>query len=376
MNLKDNISKRAMSVDGSGIRRAAAKVFNIINPINLSIGQPDFLVDNIIKKSAIDSINNNKNGYTPTAGIDDLKNKIISNHKYANTHKENIDILITSGVTAGIFLSITTCLNPGDEIIIPDPYFLQYVEACKILEVNPIFMDTYPDFSITAEKMEKLITQKTKAIIINSPNNPTGVIIPNEELQKIISLAYEKNIFVIYDEIYSDFIYTNKSPHTLPFFENLIILNGFSKSYAMTGWRIGYVVAAPLIIEKMTRMQGQIYVSAASPAQYGAMEAFNADTQPVIQEYKERHKLVQDILSENFNLSKSIGSYYYFVEVPKKINMTSEKFCELVAQYRVIIIPGNVFSQKDTHFRLSFCVDKTKLTEGLLILNNIVKGYI
>lgn len=368
MDLNNLISKRAALVDGSAIRKANEYAGNVKNPINLTIGQPDFDVAPQIKDGLLKAINSKKNGYCKTEGIDELRSSILS--KKGLRQK---DVVITSGVTGAISLSLMTCLDIGDELMIPDPYFLQYTEIVKLLGINPVYINTYPDFKISIEKIENKITKKTKAIILNYPNNPTGCLIDSEELGKIITYLNERNVIVIFDEIYSDFNYKNqKNIHPFNYGDNIILLNGYSKSYSMTGWRLGYAIAHPKIIERMTRLQGQLYVSAPSIVQYAALEADKINLEPITNVYKKRNLLVKETISSQFELSDSNGGFYFFIKVPQEMNCSATDFCKIAANNQVLLVPGKAFSQQDTHFRLSICVDDKKLKTGLEILNKIV----
>lgn len=368
MDINNFISKRANLVDGSAIRKANEYAANIKNPINLTIGQPDFDVAPQIKEALLTAINNKKNGYCKTAGIDELRSSILSKKGAGKK-----DVVITSGVTGAISLALMTCLDCKDELLIPDPYFLQYAEIVKLLGINPVYINTYPDFTISIEKIKNKITRKTKAIILNYPNNPTGCLMKPEELGKIITYLNEQNIIVIFDEIYSDFNYTSqKNINPFDYGDNIILLNGYSKSYGMTGWRLGYAITHPKIIERMTRLQGQLYVSAPSIVQYAALVADTVDLNPIIDVYKRRNLLVKEMLSSKFGLSDSNGGFYFFIKVPERMNCSATDFCKIAADNRVLLVPGKAFSQQDTHFRISICVDDEKLKAGLEILNEIV----
>lgn len=372
MDINKIISKRALSIDGSAIRKASEQASLIKDSINLTIGQPDFDVDQKIKERLIYAMNNKKNGYVKTIGIEELRDEIKRKHHVSTKN----DILVTCGVTAGVFLSLAACLDVDDELLIPDPYFLQYAEVVKILGIKPIFINTYSTFQLTLDMIKARITEKTKAILINSPCNPTGVVVPQQNLKEIIEFLDPLNIMIIYDEIYVDFNYSN-IPNSNPFDfgENVILLNGYSKSYAMTGWRLGYVIAPEKLIERMTRIQGQTYVSPTSVVQYAALAAKDVNISSIVKAYKDRHELVFKELNGRYLLSNSDGGFYYFIEVPKNIAENATQFCEIAAQYGVALVPGKAFSQRDTHFRLSFCVGYEKLKKGLDILKDIYDEY-
>ena len=368
MKAEEFISNRARIVDGSGIRKMSELSKNMIKPINLSVGQPDFDVPNNIIEAMYVAAKEGKNKYPPTQGVNKLRRKILEKKKIKNS---DIDVVITPGTTAAIFIALTTCFNEQDEILIADPYYVQYLEMLKILNIIPRIVDTYPDFKFNLEKIKKYITPKTKGIIINSPNNPTGVLLKNNELEEILQYAKTNNLVVIYDEIYKDFNFSKENLDLTDIYNNVIVINGFSKTYAMTGWRLGYAIANKVLVERMTRIQAQIYTSASSIIQYGAIEALDTDMTSFIDRYKERHKYVKNNLSKYYNISNSEGGFYFFVEVPKELNMNATEFCKYAITKNLVLIPGKVFSQYDTHFRFSICQDIEELKKAIDILKLI-----
>ena len=368
MKAEEFISNRARIVDGSGIRKMSELSKNMIKPINLSVGQPDFDVPSNIIEAMYVAAKEGKNKYPPTQGVDKLRRKILEKKKIKNS---DIDVVITPGATAAIFIALTTCFNEQDEILIADPYYVQYLEMLKILNIIPRIVDTYPDFKFNLEKIKKYITPKTKGIIINSPNNPTGVLLKNNELEEILQYAKTNNLVVIYDEIYKDFNFSKENLDLTDIYNNVIVINGFSKTYAMTGWRLGYAIANKVLVERMTRIQAQIYTSASSIIQYGAIEALDTDMTSFIDKYKERHKYVKNNLSKYYNISNSEGGFYFFVEVPKELNMNATEFCKYAITKNLVLIPGKVFSQYDTHFRFSICQDIEELKKAIDILKLI-----
>ncbi|MCE5341917.1 MAG: aminotransferase class I/II-fold pyridoxal phosphate-dependent enzyme [Planctomycetaceae bacterium] len=369
--MKNYLADRTRLIDASGIR----KVFNLAatmkDPINFSIGQPDFDVPEALKEVAIDAIRHGKNKYTQTAGDPALCDKVATSVT-KDTGWKDPAILFASGVSGGLLLAIMALINPGDEVIIPDPYFVMYKHLVHLLGGKCVFIDTYPDFKLHPEKIADKISDKTKLIIINSPNNPTGAVYSAEELKAFAEIAAKRDTLVLSDEIYDRFCYDGKYTSMASIYPNTILMKGFSKSYAMTGWRLAYV-ATPShlkpIIEEMTKIQQYTFVCAPSPFQQAAIAALDYDISDLIGGYKTKRDIYYKGMKDKFELVKPAGAFYSFVKAP---GGNSTAFVEKAIKNNVLIIPGNVFSQKDTHFRLCFTTTNDKLIRGTEILSKLV----
>lgn len=361
------LAERMSRIDASGIRKAFALAAKLENPINLSIGQPDFDVDDPVKEVAIAAIRSGENSYTQTWGIDALR-EACSDY-YERTYGTRLqNTMITSGVSGGLFLTLLATVNPGDEVLFGDPYFVMYRHLVNLLGGVPKPIDTYPDFKLTASAVEANITPKSKILIVNSPSNPTGVSLTSEELESLARVAEKHDLLVISDEIYEGMHYDGPPASMAGRLENVIILNGFSKIAAMTGWRVGYAAGPEAIIQQMNTLQQYTFVCAPSFAQRAAVKALELDHSAKVREYARRRDLIYDELSENFNVVKPNGAFYIFPEAP---GGNGERFCATAIENNVIIIPGNVFSEKNTHFRISFAASEEKLKEGARILNRL-----
>src|SRR6476619_4155370 len=237
--LNDYVSKRAMGVDASGIRKVFDLAAKMKDPINLSIGLPDFDVPEVAKAAAVEAIKRGDNRYTQTQGIAPLRDRL---RKELSTEigRDVGDVLITSGVSGGLFLAILATIDPGDEAIFLDPYFVMYKHLLTMAGGKAVIVDSYPDFRFPADKVEKAITPKTKVLILNSPSNPTGVVMTEAEVRQAVEIARRHNLLLISDEIYEPFLYdmSRGLPSAGKVYENTVILRGFSKSHAMTGWRL------------------------------------------------------------------------------------------------------------------------------------------
>lgn len=369
LNMSIKLSKKMSSIDSSGIR----KVFNLAakmeNPINLSIGQPEFDVPEELKLSAIKAIQNGKNKYTLTQGIQELNDQLLLKHHTLYPHHKSESIMITSGVSGGILLAYMALIDPGDEVMIPDPYFVMYKHLLTLLGGVPRFYNIYPNFKITEESLQDKVTQKTKAIVINSPNNPTGIVHTREEIELVYNFAKAHNLFIISDEIYDSYVYHGKFTSILEFTNEALVLKGFSKNFSATGWRVGYALGPQKIIQEMIKLQQYTFVCAPAPFQYAILDNLDFDFTKIKEEYTMKRDTIYNIIKEKFNIVKPEGAFYIFPEAPNK---KATAFVEKAIQNKVLIIPGNVFSEQDTNFRISFAATLNTLKKGGELLNSLV----
>ena len=364
------ISKRVQKMDVSGIRKAFESAKNLKNPIDLSIGQPDFEIDDKIKKSAIKAIGSNKNKYSLTQGIEELRAAVSNKFKkegQLNYKKENI--VITGAVSGGLSVILPTLIDSGDEVIIFDPSFVGYKQLILLFGGKPRIVEKNKDFSINFEKLEKAITQKTKAIIFSTPENPTGYVYKESELRRLAKMASKNNLVVISDEIYQDFIYEGKHFSIGRIYPKTVVLGGFSKSQAMMGWRVGYLSAPEEIIENIIKVQQFTFVCAPTPFQYAALEALKIKNREVIKEYKKKRDFVYDALKDSYEIVKPGGAFYFFIKYP----FGAEKFIQKCLKNNLIVVPGDSFSRKNTHFRICYATDWEKLEKAVEILNKIAE---
>ena len=370
------ISERVRRVDASGIRKVFELAAKIENPVNLSIGQPDFDVPEVAKEAAIRSIKEGFNRYTLTQGIPELRDKI--SEYLENTRKKRYgenEILVSSGVSGGLFLALMSIINPGDEIIFFDPYFVMYKHLVNLLDGKPVIIDTYPDFRISKEKLEAAVTPRTKAILLNSPTNPTGVVADSEDIAAVLAVAKKHNLLLISDEIYDGFVYDGMFQSPASDYDNCLVLGGFSKSYAMTGWRLGYAAGPAELIAEMTKIQQYTFVCAPAPFQYAAITALDVDMNETREIYRQKRDIVYDGLKDNFNVVKPGGAFYIFPGLKNTDEGDASAFVEEAIQKSALIIPGNVFSEKNTNFRISFAADNEVLKQGIDILNKTAKRW-
>ncbi|MGA2071743.1 MAG: aminotransferase class I/II-fold pyridoxal phosphate-dependent enzyme [Sedimentisphaerales bacterium] len=369
--MKKIVADRMKYIDSSGIRKVFALAAQMKDPINFSIGQPDFDTPEAIKQQAIQAIEAGANKYSQTAGDEELLAKIAGGLK-KEFGWDKQKLMITSGVSGGILLSFMTLINPGDEVIIPDPYFVMYKHLVNMLGGKCVFVDCYPDFKIDPAKIADAITDRTKMIIINSPCNPTGAVFGEKELAAIAKLADKKGIIVLSDEIYDKFSYDGPCETIVKYCDSAILLRGFSKTYGVTGWRLGYAAAAGgqagEVIDQMVKIQQYTFVCAPTPFQKAVTGALDYDATAYVNAYRKKRDLVYEGLKDKFELVKPAGAFYAFVKAP---GGQGTKFVEKAIANNVLVIPGNVFSEKDTHFRISYATSDDKIRKGIEILRKM-----
>ena len=359
------IADRMRLLDSSGIRKVFDLAANMTDPINLSIGQPHFDVPGAVQAEAIEAIRRGENKYTQTQGSAALRQAVAKAAQAEFGWDDDRLYLITSGTSGALVLAMLALVNPGDEVIIPDPFFVMYSHLVNLVGAVPVPVDTYPDFRPVPAGIAAAITDKTRMLMLNSPANPTGCVHTAAELRDIADIAAERELLVLSDEIYNLFCYDQPFASIASMHEDTLLLRGFSKSYAMTGWRVGWCTGPRLLIEKMTMLQQYSFVCAPSMAQAAAVVALDADMSEQRDAYKRKRDMVYEALSPRFGLVKPGGAFYAFVPAP---GGDATAFVTKAIENNVLIIPGNVFSAKDTHFRLSYATSDEKLREGLDIL--------
>lgn len=363
------ITKRSRSIDASGIRKVFDLASRMDNPVNLSIGQPHFDVPEPVKRKAIESMAKGFNKYTPTEGLGELREKVAARYEFLDVSTENV--LITSGVSGGLLLTFLVLIDEGDEVIIPDPYFVMYKHLCRLAGGTAVFVDTYPHFKLTPEKLEEAITKRTKLIIINSPSNPTGMTYREDEIKELVEVASSRDILILSDEIYEGYVYEGEHVHVASHYDRTITLSGFSKTFAMTGWRVGYAVTSKDIIGEMAKIQQYTFVCAPSPAQYAALAAMDYGIHEYAKCYRQKRDIIYEGLRENFGVEKPRGAFYIFPRAPGD---DGNAFVKRAIAKNLLIIPGEVFSEKKSHFRISFAASDEDIERGVEILNELAKS--
>jgi len=371
------LSQRVKSIAPSGIRKFFDLLASMEGVISLGIGEPDFATPYHIREAAIASIERGYTMYTPNTGIAELRTELSQylNRTAGLDYNPNTQALITVGVSEALDLAARAIINPGDEVLIPDPSYVSY-SACVILAGGkPVMIPTSEEtrFEISAEDTEALITPKTKAILVGYPANPTGAVMPRKKLLQIAELAQRYNLVMISDEIYSQLVYERE--HTcvaaLPGMqERTIFLGGFSKAYAMTGWRIGYAVASAEIIAAMTKIHQYTIMSAPTMSQVAAVEALkNGDesAREMVADYNRRRLvMVQGLCDIGLSCFNPQGAFYAFPSI-RSTGMTSEEFAHnLLKEEKVAVVPGNAFGKcGEGYVRCCYATSLKELYEAL-----------
>jgi aspartate/methionine/tyrosine aminotransferase len=361
------IADRTNSFDSSGIRKVFDLAAKLKDPINLSIGQPDFDVPEPIRDAAIDAIQSGKNAYSPTQGIGPLREALAREVQSTYSHEDR-DVFVSSGTSGGLVLTMLSMVNPGDEVIYLDPFFVMYPALIQLCGGVPVPVDSYPDFRLDSEKIAAAITPRTKMILLNSPANPTGVTASESELKAVAELAAEKQIALVSDEIYSRFMYDEDFVSPASFNDQTIVIDGFSKSHAMTGWRVGYVHGPSEIMATMLKLQQYSFVCAPQPAQWGALRALEVSVDGYMEDYRRKRDLMVEGLSDRYEITKPGGAFYIFPKAPIE---SGAAFVEKAIERGLLMIPGNIFSNRDSHFRISFAAPDHVLEQGIDLLRKL-----
>jgi len=363
------IAQRTTAFDSSGIRKVFELASQMKDSINLSIGQPDFDVPHEVQQACIDAIQSRKNGYALTQGMPILRDKLqaqIDNQYGAG----NRHVYISSGTSGGLVLAIMSLVNPGDEVIIFDPFFVMYEPLTRLVGGEPVLIETYPDFRIDLNKVADAITPRTKMILFNSPANPTGVVLQDDEIRGVAELAAEHNLALVSDEIYSHFCFDQPFVSPARYNPDTIVIDGFSKSHAMTGWRLGYVHGPKEVIDTMIKLQQYTFVCAPQPVQWAGAAAMDVDVAKHIDDYRRKRDMLVDGLSDVYEMARPGGAFYAFPKAPWG---TGSEFVKKAIENDLLIIPGNIFSRKDTHFRISYAADDRVIERGIEVLRKLAK---
>jgi aspartate aminotransferase/aminotransferase len=361
------IADRMHHIDASGIRKAFDMARSMKDPINLSIGLPDFDVPGPAKAAAIAAIEGGFNAYTQTQGAPDLREKL--QHRVDAEHgHDDRQVLVTSGTSGGLLLALCCSVNPGDEVILFDPYFVMYKHLVTLAGGTSVFVDTYPDFRIDLARVASAITPKTKALLVNSPCNPTGVVPSADEMRGLAELCKRHNILMISDEVYRSFCFDGPFVSPATFNDETLVVDGFSKSHGMTGWRLGFAHGPSRLIQEMAKLQQFSFICAPSIVQKAGVAALDVDLTPQVDAYRRKRDAVVSALGDLYEMAPSSGAFYAFIKSPRG---TASDFCRAAIDHNLLINPGNVFSRRDTHFRISYAVDDRTLGRGLEVLRKM-----
>lgn len=374
--MRNPLSEKVVKIKPSGIRKFFDVVSEMPDAISLGVGEPDFDTPWHVRDEGIYSLEQGRTFYTSNAGLIELREEICKYYirKFQAAYDPLKECVITVGGSEGIDMALRAMLDPGDEVIIPEPCYVSYLPCVELADGVPIqiALKAENEFRLTPEELEAVITERTKIVILPFPNNPTGAIMEREDLVKIAEIVKKHDLFVISDEIYAELTYKSKhvSIASLPGMrDRTIIINGFSKAYAMTGWRLGYALAPKVICEQMTKIHQFAIMCAPTNSQYAAIDAVrngDKDIEVMVQAYDQRRKfLMQTFREMNIECFEPFGAFYVFPCI-KQYGMTSEEFAsKLLEREKVAVVPGTAFGDCGEGFlRISYAYSIDELKEA------------
>ena len=386
MNWSDRIAPTVKAIPPSGIRRFFDIAAEMKGVISLGVGEPDFITPWHIRESCIHGLHRGYTSYTSNYGLLELREEIAKSlHKdYQVTYDPRQEVLVTVGVSEGLDLAMRALLGPGDEVLVPEPCYVSYKSCVTLAGGTPITIPTNVEneFRITAEQLEEYVTPRTKILLIGYPNNPTGAIMSREDLEGIAAFALKHDLIVISDEIYAKLTYdgTHTCFSSLPGMrDRTIVLNGFSKAYAMTGWRIGYAVSNVEFIAAMTKIHQYTMLCTPITAQIAAIEALKSgekNVEHMVSEYNYRRRLIFDGFRQmGLDCFEPKGAFYIFPSI-KKTGLTSLEFAEqLLMTEKVALVPGDAFGESGEGFvRCSYATSTKNITEALERIGRFIEN--
>lgn len=369
--MRNRLSKRLNSFDSAVFRNLFIHQQILLDPIDLSVGSPEDKTHEKIKQAGIRAIENNLTGYTPGNGISELRHAVTN-----KLYKENgimlpaNQVTIVPGLTTGLLLTYMAVLDPKDEVITMDPGYPPYAHLAKALGAKVVSIPTKSNFQLDLKKIRSSITDKTKLILINTPNNPTGAVYPEKDLRELVKIASERDILVISDEIYEHFVYDTKHFSIASIYPNTISMHGFSKQYSMTGWRLGYISGPYDVIEAINEIQQYAVFSSSAIAQWAALEALSLQSDLKGKYKKKRDYVVKELQKAGIEVNGAQGSYYAFFKVPAV--MDDIEFSERLLDHNLIMVPGRAFSSSHSYIRLSYGVPMDTLQKGMTELQKLL----
>ncbi|AMM53617.1 aminotransferase class I/II-fold pyridoxal phosphate-dependent enzyme [Pyrococcus kukulkanii] len=372
------IATRMGLIQRSKIRELFERASKMKGVISLGIGEPDFDTPANVKEAAKRAIDEGWTHYTPNAGIQELREAIVEYYKkFYDVDVEIDNVIVTAGAYEATYIAFETLLEQGDEVIIPDPAFVSYVEDAKLAEAKPIRIPLREenDFMVDPDELLELVTKRTRMIVINYPNNPTGAVLEKEVAKAIADIAQDYNIYILSDEPYEHFLYDDAKHYPMIKFapENTILVNSFSKTFAMTGWRLGFAIAPSQIIKDMVKLHAYVIGNVTSFVQVAGVEALRSEeswkaVEKMKKEYAERRKIVLDRLKKMpyIKVREPKGAFYIFPNI-SETEMSSEEFSEwLLEKAKVVVIPGTAFGKNgEGYIRISYATSREKLIEAM-----------
>ncbi len=383
--MRNPLSDKVVGIQPSGIRKFFDIVSEMKGAISLGVGEPDFDTPWSIREEGIYSLEKGRTYYTSNAGLSELRTEICNflNRRYGLNYNPDGETLITVGGSEAIDLAFRAMLNPGDEVIIPQPSYVSYLPCAVLADATPVLVNLKEEneFRLTPEELLSAITPKTKILVFPFPNNPTGAIMPKEELEKIAQICIDKDIFVVSDEIYSELTYGGEhhcSIASIPgMTDRTIVINGFSKSHAMTGWRLGYACGPAPIIKQMLKIHQFAIMCAPTNSQYAAVEALrhcDENIEHMRDEYDQRRRfMLTRLRGMGLKCFEPFGAFYIFPNIAE-FGMTSEEFAmRFLKEYKVAIVPGTAFGECGEGFlRMSYASSLSNLKTAMERLEEFI----
>ena len=375
--MRNPLSEKVVKIKPSGIRKFFDVVSEMPDAISLGVGEPDFDTPWHVRDEGIYALEKGRTFYTSNAGLLELREEICNYYtrKFQATYDPKTECVITVGGSEGIDIALRAMLDPGDEVIIPEPCYVSYLPCVELTDGVPVRipLKAENEFRLTVEELEAAITDKTKVVILPFPNNPTGAIMERGDLEKIAKIIIEHDLYVLSDEIYAELSYKDKhvSIASLPGMrDRTIVINGFSKAYAMTGWRLGYALAPKIICEQMTKIHQFAIMCAPTNSQYAAVDAVkngDKDIEVMVRAYNQRRMFLMQTFKEmGIECFEPYGAFYVFPCI-KQFGMTSEEFAtELLMKEKVAVVPGTAFGDcGEGYLRISYAYSIEELKEAL-----------
>lgn len=386
MILENMILDNVKNMPPSGIRKYFDMINELKDVISLGVGEPDFVTPWNVREAGIYSLEQGHTHYSSNAGFVELRHEISGylNRRFNLKYNPDDEIIVTVGGSEGIDIALRALVGPGDEVIIPEPSFVAYKGCTAFTGATPKVLNlrAEDEFKLTPQMLEEAITPKTKVVIVPFPNNPTGAIMTREELAGIVEVLKNKDVIVISDEIYAELSYGEEHVSIASFPEmrdKTLVINGFSKAYAMTGWRLGYVCGHPILIEAMKKIHQYAIMCSPTVAQYAAIEALkNSDSSVsnMVKEYNRRRRVLVDGFRKiGLDCFEPLGAFYVFPSI-KSTGMSSDEFCEkLLIQEKVLVVPGNAFGDCGEGFiRACYASSMDNIIESLKRIERFVKN--
>ena len=384
--MRNPLSDKILNIEPSGIRKFFDIVSEMPDAISLGVGEPDFDTPWPVREEGIYALEKGRTFYTSNAGLKELRNEITAymqrqyNLEYDPVH----EVLVTVGGSEAIDVALRCMINPGDEVIIPQPSYVSYLPCAVMADAVPVALELKEenDFKLTKEDLLSAITDKTKVLVMPFPNNPTGAIMTREELAQIVPIIIEKDIFVISDEIYAALTYGTKHCSIAEFDgmkERTIVINGFSKTFAMTGWRLGYACGPANIIKEMTKLHQFAIMCAPTNSQFAAVEALRScdnEVNKMVDAYDQRRRFLLNELNEmGMDCFEPFGAFYIFPSI-KKFGMTSDEFANrLLREEELAVVPGTAFGASGEGFvRISYAYSIENLKEGIKRIKHFIQN--